>query len=611
MARGWAAQANQVERPTESKERASPTLRLVRDWDVIVFMTMDEVVGDIGGKQGRCLSLNEVSISLAPSVVTTKVLSKICLFGKILSSKTFIAKDVEKACSSIWKTQVKVEPTDGLLYGSNTFPFMFENGDMLVLLSWSSGFGVKVLAFNSIHFWVQIHSLPHDYFSRVNANLLGTLTGKVVSIELDESKPLTWKRWIQVQVEVDVSKPLCCGCFFKLSNEVNQWIQLKYEELGNFCYMCGLLGHQRRDCNLTSLVMVLNDKGSPFPLFRPWMNTHSFYANCFFGKSGTSPAMNEGNKIVAIRDGLKPVGVPSRGRGGTHVLRAWQPRSSAVTEGVGAYLGVVSLSPHLELEKPSAPLSITKDNLNGNGGGEYMGIRMSEGLNCVVNAWALTGAVGQLDGVCSGPNYGNKKSKDYGPFFKNCEIPSGPRIDLTNINTQIFSENKNDMGGSGPNDINIGDKNSVINSDGEGDSKLSIIGQDHSDHIDEKRSLSKFFQAQEGYLQELAAFASQGPIKRKAGHCDIGVPPSLETNERTTSVKKRRLDVDNHSLKIVPKWTMRRVKSVVRDFPRGVGPSSINPVVSGKHDGFGESNEPSMDDESTSVSTNNLSARCS
>uniref|UniRef100_A0A803QLL1 DUF4283 domain-containing protein n=1 Tax=Cannabis sativa TaxID=3483 RepID=A0A803QLL1_CANSA len=337
---------------------------------------MDEVVGDSGGKQGRCISLNEVSISLAPSVVTTKV---------------------------------KVEPTDGLLAGSNTFRFMFENGsiskrvlehgpwcvkgDMLVLLSLSFGFGVK---------------------------------------------------------------------------------------------------------------------------------------------SGTSLAMNEGNEIVAIGDGLKSIGVvrsspvpemvakdlpvaaapitrkgisrsmrgrSSRGRGGTQGLRAWHPRSSPATEGVGANLGVVSLSPHLEIEKSFALLPITKDILNGNGG-----------------------------------------------------------------------------------------------------------GQDHSDHLDEKRSLSKKFQAQKGYLQELAAFASQGPIKRKAGHCDIGVPPSLETNERTTLVKKRRLDVDNHLLKIVLKWTMRRVKSVVRDFPRGVGPSGINPVVSGENDGFGESDEPFMDDESTPVSTNNLSA---
>uniref|UniRef100_A0A803PSY8 DUF4283 domain-containing protein n=1 Tax=Cannabis sativa TaxID=3483 RepID=A0A803PSY8_CANSA len=209
---------------------------------------MEEVVGSAGGKQGRCLSLNEVSISLAPSVVTTNVQSKLCLFGRILSSRTFIDKDVEQTCSNMRKTRVKVEPTEGTLAGSNTFRFVFENGsfskrilehgpwcvkgEILVLLSWSSGFGVKELAFNSIRFWVQIHFLPLDYYSRVNANVLGALAGKVVFIELDEAKPVTWKHWIRVQVQVDVNRPLCCDCYFKLANGDNKWIQLKYEKLG-------------------------------------------------------------------------------------------------------------------------------------------------------------------------------------------------------------------------------------------------------------------------------------------------------------------------------------------------------------------------------------------
>ncbi|KAF4382142.1 hypothetical protein G4B88_009432 [Cannabis sativa] len=119
-------------------------------------MAIEEVVGSASSKQGRCLSLNEVSISLAPSVVTGKVLSKLCLFGKVLSSRAFNAKEVEQACSNLWKSRVKVEPTEGALDGSNTFRFFFENGsaskrileqgpwcvkgDMLVLLSWSTGF---------------------------------------------------------------------------------------------------------------------------------------------------------------------------------------------------------------------------------------------------------------------------------------------------------------------------------------------------------------------------------------------------------------------------------------------------------------------------------------
>ncbi|KAF4395591.1 hypothetical protein F8388_008690 [Cannabis sativa] len=138
-------------------------------------MIMDKVVGSVNGHKGRCLSL----ISLAPCVITTKILSKVCLFGKILSARTFNAKDVEHSCSLLWKTRIRVEPTENALAGLNTFRFLFENGaaskrvldqgpwcvkgDMLVLLSWSSGFGAKEISFNSIRFWVQIHYLPHDY----------------------------------------------------------------------------------------------------------------------------------------------------------------------------------------------------------------------------------------------------------------------------------------------------------------------------------------------------------------------------------------------------------------------------------------------------------------
>ncbi|KAF4379382.1 hypothetical protein F8388_013600 [Cannabis sativa] len=348
---------------------------------------MGEVVGSVDNKKGMCLSLNEVSISLALCVVTTKIFSKMFLFGKIVLSRNFTPKDVEQTCSNLWKTRTRVEPTNNALAGPNTFQFFFEsgvdskrvldhgprciNGHMLVLLSWSSGFGAKELSFNSIWFWVQIHFLPNDYYSKVNANVLGALAGTVVNIELDELKPVTWKKWIRVQVDVYVNRPLCSGCFFKVANGKNKWIQLKYEKLGTFCYLCGMLGHQRRDCSLSSLVTVLNDQGILFPLFGPWLNLSSKYASCFSGKSGFSAVVageiekgeGHGDAVVGgemVLVGEKPpspvsklrytvafaggalstrleasrsmCGRASRGRGGAQVRSAWRPKAGDVTK---------------------------------------------------------------------------------------------------------------------------------------------------------------------------------------------------------------------------------------------------------------------------------------
>ncbi|KAF4358956.1 hypothetical protein G4B88_018805 [Cannabis sativa] len=504
------------------------------------------------------------------------------------------------------------------LAGSNSFRFMFENdsvckrvsehgpwcvkGNMLVLLSWSFGFGVKVLAFNSIRFWVQIHSLPHDYFSRVNANLLGALAGKVEFIELDETTPITWKRWIRVLVEVDVCKPQSCGFFFKLPYGVNQWIQLKYEKLENFRYMCGMWGHQWRDCKLESPVTVLNETNSPFPLFGPWMNTHSLYTNCFSGKVRVPPCLVEEEENVAEGVSLDlndepPTVVPelaasgppaftvpcarrstlrsirgrcSSGRGGAQVRRAWRPKPSAAVKGNDATLGVPSLSPQLGFEKEPAPLLISEDFLNCSETGDVVGIRGLKGTKSLVNPISLTGVVGRLTNDIGGPNMVVQKSKDNGPLSKTCGDPSRQRLGLSINGIKILTKNISSIGGSGSCTMEPRLDNREANLDGDGGSRLPTHDQNQSDHFDEKRALF--------------------------------------TRTKTTPVKKRRLDVDTHSLKIVPKWNMRRVKCVVRDFPRGVGPRGIDPPMSWEHDGFGNAEEPSIDEGN---SPNMLSAGCS
>uniref|UniRef100_A0A803QKI9 DUF4283 domain-containing protein n=1 Tax=Cannabis sativa TaxID=3483 RepID=A0A803QKI9_CANSA len=68
------------------------------------------------------------------------------------------------------------------------------------------------------------------------------------------------------------------------------WIQFKYEKVGIFSYHCGRLGHHRNGCSQAAHDTVSNALGTPFPLFGPWLNTFSFYHDCFSGKKNTSRA---------------------------------------------------------------------------------------------------------------------------------------------------------------------------------------------------------------------------------------------------------------------------------------------------------------------------------
>uniref|UniRef100_A0A803PVF1 Uncharacterized protein n=1 Tax=Cannabis sativa TaxID=3483 RepID=A0A803PVF1_CANSA len=98
------------------------------------------------------------------------------------------------------------------------------------------------------------------------------------------------------------------------------------------------------------------------------------------------------------------------------------------------------------------------------------------------------------------------------------------------------------------------------------------MGQDFSANLDENRALSKNFQDEDDYLHELEEIGNSQNYKRKAPSIDIGVQPSSDFNDRTTPVKKRRLDFETTSLGDKPILAIRRVKRVVRDFSHGVGP---------------------------------------
>ena len=54
--------------------------------------------------------------------------------------------------------------------------------------------------------------------------------------------------FLRVHVEIDISKPLCWGRRITLDIEEEIWVSFKYEKLPNFCYWCGMISHDGKDC---------------------------------------------------------------------------------------------------------------------------------------------------------------------------------------------------------------------------------------------------------------------------------------------------------------------------------------------------------------------------
>ncbi|KAF4390515.1 hypothetical protein F8388_006012 [Cannabis sativa] len=309
-------------------------------------------------------------------------------------------------------------------------------------------------------------------------------------------------------------------------------------------------GHLRGECTLGSPVTILNERGSKFPLFGPWLNFGSSYASCFSGNlllssSRAKPRKNKSELVGEVVRSKEKTAPPSS-----------LPLKSNGVGSVGAVSPLdsrMALPPRAE-DGQRSKLCKRGQALGGVSRPDNLPV-LEENLNLVVGEDDCVGAVfkGDVD-----------KSINVLPLV--LERPTNGILD-GDFGSKLGSANVKPAQGS------------------------EVVGQ-----LEEKRALFNFFKAQEDYTHELEALEHSGKLKRKIIAIDIGVQPSSECNERTTPVKKRRLDLDTCSLGKKPFVPSRRFKSVVRDFPKGTGACG-GPIEASAVHGSDESSEEPLDSE--------------
>lgn len=77
--------------------------------------------------------------------------------------------------------------------------------------------------------------------------MIDSSIGEVLDVDVAETG-VQWGKCLRVRVKVDVTKKLVCGKKVTIEEGEGRWVQFKYERLPNFCYHCGILSHDLRDC---------------------------------------------------------------------------------------------------------------------------------------------------------------------------------------------------------------------------------------------------------------------------------------------------------------------------------------------------------------------------
>lgn len=106
---------------------------------------------------------------------------------------------------------------------------------------------VSSLFFHETAFQVQIHGLPTLSQTRKTGLSIGGILGKVKKVDIGD-KGLNLGCYLRIRVIMDISQPLIQGRMVHMGGSNSQWVEFKYERLPVFCYLCGRLDHDEKEC---------------------------------------------------------------------------------------------------------------------------------------------------------------------------------------------------------------------------------------------------------------------------------------------------------------------------------------------------------------------------
>ncbi|PNX65080.1 hypothetical protein L195_g054353, partial [Trifolium pratense] len=183
-----------------------------------------------------------------------------CLIGRFLCEKTIHVNSMTVRMADLWKPLEGVtikEAKAGIFLFQfahpldmeavlNGGPWTFDN-NMLVLERVQVGMPIEHIPLNHVTLWVQIHNLPLGLMKEKFGVQLANYIGEFVEYDKNNNSSF-WRQYMRIRVKIDVRQPLKKDT--KVKNREGGWsiINFKYEKLGAFCFVCGILGHTENRC---------------------------------------------------------------------------------------------------------------------------------------------------------------------------------------------------------------------------------------------------------------------------------------------------------------------------------------------------------------------------
>jgi 14-3-3 protein epsilon len=206
---------------------------------------------------GLSLTDEGLTLNLASDPSSVQILEH-CLIGRVLTDKQIRFSYFKERLSHFWKPGKKVtilQSDEGrYLFQFNhrldaakvldEGPWLFDNFN-LVIERIAPGVVPASVELNHLDVWLQVYRLPFGFIQPKVGQAIGRFLGELKEYDNRNTVHSTYMR---LKVRIDVNKPLQQS--WKVRANEGNYVQIifKYEKLGVFCYLCGLLGHTDRNC---------------------------------------------------------------------------------------------------------------------------------------------------------------------------------------------------------------------------------------------------------------------------------------------------------------------------------------------------------------------------
>ncbi|KAJ1382310.1 Zinc knuckle CX2CX4HX4C [Sesbania bispinosa] len=106
---------------------------------------------------------------------------------------------------------------------------------------------IAELDFSRVPVRVQLWGLPAHCKTSKMGFRIGSSIGNVKASDVFESKERG--SFVKILVDIDVEQPLKAGVNVGSKKDGIYWVDFQYEKLPQFCYACGMLGHNKDFCS--------------------------------------------------------------------------------------------------------------------------------------------------------------------------------------------------------------------------------------------------------------------------------------------------------------------------------------------------------------------------